>query len=87
MKYNINKLQGGGLVAFTPIIDSPKQKSSSQGQPQEQQSLLDDEIYKEQNCSGYPLHCLVPTDLLWNYTAFQSEHQSKGGDCPCGKGN
>lgn len=52
MKYNINKLQGGGLVAFTPIIDSPKQRSSSQSQPQEQQSLLDDEIYKELVNSG-----------------------------------
>lgn len=47
MRYNINKLQGGGLVAFTPIINSPKQKGGGQAESQEQTSLLDDEIYKE----------------------------------------
>ena len=48
MKYNVNKLQGGGLVTFTPLIDSGSQKQTVQQEStQKEDNLLDDETYKK----------------------------------------
>ena len=55
MKVNINKLQGGGLVGFTPIIKSAPAAAAPAPAAQtskETGGLLDDDIYKELIKSG-----------------------------------
>ena len=52
MKVNINKLQGGGLVGFTPILKTPFQSQISQPQQttteaKQSNSLIDEDLYKE----------------------------------------
>ena len=52
MKVNIQKFQGGGFATFTPIIHTPKPRStskSSEGSDDRQKnaSILDDDIFKE----------------------------------------
>lgn len=50
MRVNINKLQGGGLISFTPIFKSPQETSqveSSTGSGSGESELLDKEAYKE----------------------------------------
>ena len=48
MKYNIRKYDGGGLVSFTPIINSGGQQTAVSAPQQEQSKpLLDEEFYKE----------------------------------------
>lgn len=55
MKVNINKLQGGGLLSFTPVIRTdgqrgtavPQTTSNDTESKSESQSLIDDVLYKD----------------------------------------
>lgn len=51
MKTNIKKLQQGGMLAFTPIINAPTQQTptqqSSTSQVEESSGLLDEDLYKQ----------------------------------------